>query len=118
MMSGDTRLRLGVGAAAVAAATAVAAVLPTSHQPLRAVVVAIVVGACAAAMPHIWQDVTLAALALLMVRAFLDTADGRAPWDLADSGGQVLLLTFAVFLGRGQRWMYAPSQAGRRTVDS
>jgi len=100
-------LRIGAGTAAIAAATVIAAILPDAHDPMRPVLVAVVLGWSAYWMTYLWESFALAALAFLMINGFLTGRYGRPPWDSADGVVYLPLLVLAILLGLGQRWMRA-----------
>jgi hypothetical protein len=106
---GQTRKAIGwcAGGAAVAAATAAAAALPSPHQPVRLLLVAVAVGCCAAALIDVPVTLALAGLAYLSATAFLGDEDAATSVIGAEGLWNLVVLGLATGLGVGQRWIRA-----------
>jgi hypothetical protein len=103
LLSLPNRFGLCAGAAAVAVAAVAAGALPAAHAPLRPVVVAIAVGCCAAAHADIQVTLVVATFGYLVTLGLGSSVDPGSPW--AQAAWNLVLLSGAVGLGLGQRWM-------------
>ena len=96
-----------IGAAALLTATAAAGALPPSHAPARVLVVAAVVGCCAAVLPDVRVTFALAGLACVSVTGFLGQEVATTSVISAEALWNLVVLGLATGLGVGQRWIRA-----------
>jgi len=96
-----------IGAAAVLTAAGIAGALPVSHAPARVLILAVVVGCCAAVLPDVRVTLALAGVAYVLANGFLSGEDTATSVHSAESVWNLVVLGIATGLGLGQRWMRA-----------
>ena len=99
-------ITVGFGALVMVAATVVAAAM-FPEVPARLVVVALAVGAYAAAVEDLWAGLVTAAVGYLLFDGFLVNRHGELAWAGTTSVRHVAVLAFAVGVGLVWRWIRA-----------
>ena len=95
-----------IGAAAVPIAAAAADALPASHAPARVLMLAAVVGCCAAALADVRVTLALAGFAYVLATGFLSQEAAPTAVVTAEGLWNLVVLGLATGLGLGQRWIH------------
>lgn len=111
-------INVAIGAALMVGSTMVAAVLFSMGEvSARLVVVAIAVGAYAAAVADVRASLATAALGYLLFTGFLVNQYGDLAWDGASSGWHLLVLALPAGLSLASRWIRAAKAEITRAED-
>jgi hypothetical protein len=96
-----------IGAAVLLTATAAADGLPASHAPARILMLAAVVGCCAAALVDVRVTLALAGFAYVLATGLWSQQAATTSVTSAEGLWNLTVLGLAAGLGLGQRWIRA-----------